>query len=324
MPRISFIINSFNRLDLLNQSLASVGALLANERVNLSVVIFDAGSTDGSLEAVRRFRDKYKATEIHLIVPDSDEDTSFAAGLNRACAFQLRKRLVEYFFFFETDNFISGIDPILRAIHLLESDPTIGACGYTVKKRDGQPAGFGERFPTWLSFLVGQQVSQFLRLGVPHVTWLDGGAPVGRFAYCDVVYTSPLIIRATAWQEVGGMDSKTFPFSDCDLDLAFRLKATGYRSAVLDESAVYHDNLGTMSEWSATRTLRFHAARFELLKRHRRSFAVTLIPFLFMRHLIEWCVLWINPRSRRLGRTKPRSQLMRSVWSGYRRSRQKR
>ncbi len=168
-----------------------------------------------------------------------------------------------------------------------------------------------------LSFILGQHVSAFLRIVDPHITWIDAGVLIGRFGYCDIVYTSPLLVRADAWQSVGGMDARGFPFSDSDLDLALRLRAAGWRCVVIADTGVVHDDLGEISEWSATRTIRFHAARFRLLRRHLGRIRFVAIPLLFARHLIEWCILSLRSSARKKGKLETRGKLLRRVWSSY-------
>lgn len=316
MPRICFIINSFNRAPLLVESLRSIRPIFADPHLDVSAVIFDAGSTDGSIEIIESLRAELP-DRVRVIRSQPGEDSSFAAGLNRACAHRLEQGPVDYFFMFETDNFIDGPQPLCRAISLFESDRDIAAVGFTVKRRDGSPAGFGEPFPTVTSFLLGQQPSHWLRLDVPNVEWRDGRDPIGRYGYAAVVYTSPLLISASAWSRLGGMDATTFPFSDSDLDLAFRIRDAGLRMAVLEETRVFHDNLGNPSEWSASRTLRFHGARYALLARHRTRLMFLMRPALFLRHLVELAALSASATSRRGGKPALRRQLLRCVWSGY-------
>jgi len=317
MARVCFIVNSYNRAALLKQSLESIARNLIDTRMDVSVVIFDAGSTDGSREIIEAFRHTSSHGKVHVIYSLPGEDSSFAAGLNRACAARLATGEVDYFFTFETDNFMDGPEPLLRAIALLETRPEIAAVGFTVRRRNGSATGFGERFPGVLSFLVGQQFAHTLHLDAPRVAWQTETNPIGRFAYADVVFTSPLLIRSTVWTDLGGMDAGAFPFSDSDLDLAFRICKVGKRMAVLEEDRVYHDNLGQASEWSAARTLRFHQARYLLLSRHRTRMIGLLKPLLFARHLLEYLLLLTSTAARHDHKPQLRLRLLRGVWSGY-------
>jgi len=319
MPRVAIIVSSFNRLELLKDALAALEVVLADPRVDGHVVVYDAGSTDGSIGEIERFRMRQSLDRVRLVARRPGDDSSFAAGLNAAGEIALSELAADYLLFFETDNFVRSAEPFLRALTLLERDRSIAAAGFTVRKRDGARTGFGEPFPTTLSFVLGQQLSEWLGMTDPRVKWLEGGDGVGRFGFCDIVYTSPLVMRAATWRDLGGMDAAAFPFSDSDLDLAFRIRAAGLRLAVLDDDSVCHDNLGRNSAWSATRAVPFHAARFRLLRRYRGHAVYWCVPLLFLRHVVECAILLLSSRARAIGKPRVRIALMRSVWAGYRR-----
>lgn len=77
-PRISVVTVSFNQRDYLEQCLLSV---FGQRYPNLEYIIVDAGSTDGSIELLRR----YEAQFAHLIVePDEGQSDGLNKGLRRA------------------------------------------------------------------------------------------------------------------------------------------------------------------------------------------------------------------------------------------------
>lgn len=77
-PRISVVTVSFNQRDYLEQCLTSV---FSQRYPNLEYIVVDAGSTDGSIELLRR----YEAQFAHLIVePDKGQSDGLNKGLRRA------------------------------------------------------------------------------------------------------------------------------------------------------------------------------------------------------------------------------------------------
>ena len=190
--------------------------------------------------------------------------------------------------------------------------------GFTVRLHSGAAGGWGMSFPTVTSFVLGREISK--RLSLPrfiaekHVT--DG---VEWFT-ADVVYTSPLLIKRDAWKTLGGIDAKLFPFSDCDLDWAWRAAQRGYKLGVLQTDAVVHDGRTQSSGWSSMRVLGFHEARFQLLRKYRGRGVVLAIPALFLRHVMEYGLLFglFLARRRPLLSLKKRFILLRRVWRGYR------
>lgn len=315
--RLAVIINSYNRLSLMKTALESLLEALQAVPVNTAIVILDAGSTDGSIAYVQQLMAEKSGRIIHLI--EAAPSTSFSAGCNQAVneAIALYPNL-DYCFFYETDNCIYNPKALTAAIDLLESNPELGAAGFTVEDHRGQKVGYGERFPTFFSFLAGSVLYARIAPDAHKIRqWKKQDGLT--WAPFDIVYTSPLLVRVKAWQTVGGMDSETFPFSDSDLDLNWKMYKNGYRSAVLQATGVWHDNRNTASAWSGKRTIDLHRARYNLLLRHRGSMVVLLKPLLFLRHLGEFLMLNLSRvKDQRIAESKKtRIYLMRSVFKGY-------
>jgi len=315
--RIAAIVNSFNRKDLLVESLTSLRNNALSQMGNsAAIVVFDAGSTDGSREFAENF--DAGAIRIEVIGPNAD-DNSFSAGLNAACAHAIRIfPALEFLFLFETDNWIGSEAPLRAAIDLLERKKNLGAVGFTVRKHTGDAAGYGCSFPTRFEFALGPQLSHRFGLGGPNQSkWETEGAT--EFRTCDVVYTSPLLARKEAWVRSSGLDAMEFPFSDCDLDWAWRLRKMGFEMAVLRTDEVVHDNRETKSKWSETRALHLHRARMRLLERHRPG-GLPLKPLLLARHFAELlaalCVGFMTQNW--ASAIRKRWKLLTGVFGGYR------
>jgi len=174
------------------------------------------------------------------------------------------------------------------------------------------------RLPSTLSFALGQNLAALWNLHAPNNSdWqtCDGF----RWRTCDVVFTSPLLVRRQAWEKSGGLDAENFPFSDTDIDWAWRCARLGWAMAVIASEDVIHDNLQQLSAWSANRVLDFHRNRFRLLRRHRGRHVALLKPILFLRHWLEAIVLarksLVDPRAKE--KLAKRKQMLRTVWSNY-------
>ncbi len=313
------VINSMNRKPLLTMAIESLVSALRKDPLEYAIVVFDAGSTDGSRDWLRAFAQENPEVRFEVVEATSGEDTSFAAGVNRGCerALALFPDL-EFLFLYETDNWVSSAKPIDSAMQLLRHEPDLAAMGFTVRLHSGAAGGWGMSFPTVTSFVLGREISK--RLSLPrfvaekHVT--DGA----EWFTADVVYTSPLLIKRDEWKTLGGIDAKLFPFSDCDLDWAWRAARRGYKLGVLQTDAVVHDGRTQSSGWSSMRVLGFHEARFQLLRKYRGRGVVLAIPALFLRHVMEYGLLFglFLARRRPLLSLKKRFILLRRVWRGYR------
>ena len=312
------IINSFNRRSLLERAITSLTEALRSARFGSAIIVFEAGSNDGSLEFLKTWRDNHPADNLMLIEGLVDH-RSFSDGVNIACAAaSARFRNCRWLFLYETDNWLANVDPVAKAISLLQSQPQLVAAGFTVKQHDGKFFGYGVRFPSALSFGLGQNLAARLNLHAPNNSaWqLSHGI---RWRTCDIVFTSPLLIRREAWEQSGGFDATTFPFSDSDLDWAWRCAKLGWKMAVIASEEVVHDNLEQLSAWSANRALDFHRNRFRLLKRHRGRHIAFLKPFLFLRHWVEAILLTrktvTDPKAKE--KLAKRKQMLRTVWNDY-------
>ena len=313
------VINSMNRKPLLMLALESLANAVRNDPMQYAVVVFDAGSTDGSCEWLATFAQENPDVRLEVVEASAGEDTSFAAGVNRGCerALALFPDL-DFIFLYETDNWVSSAKPIATAMQLLRQEPDLAAMGFTVYLHSGAPGGWGMSFPTVTSFVLGREVSK--RLSLPRFVTESHTTNGAEWFTADVVYTSPLLIKREAWKELGGIDAQHFPFSDCDLDWAWRAARKGYKLGVLKTNTVVHDGRTQGSGWSSMRVLGFHQARFQLLRRYRGRGVVLAIPALFLRHSMEYGLLLglFLARKRPLLSLKKRFILLRKVWSGYR------
>jgi GT2 family glycosyltransferase len=314
--QIVAVINSFNRRELLAGAVESLVQALGSSGLEFAIAVFEAGSTDGSREWLSQFAAAHPEARIEIVLATGN--SSFAEGVNRGCQHALEAFPdAEFLFLYETDNWLASAEPILAAIRILHEQPRLAAAGFTVRRHSGRPCGWGEPFPTVAPFVLGPQFAH--RLGIPRAENADVQSGDIQWFAADVVYTSPLLIRASLWRELGGMDAELFPFSDSDLDWAWRAAKAGYRCGVVLSDAVVHDNGGAISNWSNMRVLKFHQARFRLLKKHRGPEVIFAIPVLFLRHMAEYLVLvpMVLAGKRPLLSLKKRSMLLRSVWNGY-------
>ena len=316
------VINSFNRLPLLQEALGALTGALRTGEGPAAVVVYEAGSTDGSREFLERWQREHPDDRLEIVDPAPGEGTSFSDGVNAGCAEALRRfPATRFLLLYETDNWIAGPEPLRQARTLLEARPDLAAAGWTLRKHAGSAGGvgYGMRFPYPLAMVAGSQLCLRLNWESPNDTpWQETQGV--RWRTCDVLFTSPLLIRRTAWEKSGGLDARAFPFGDCDIDWAWRVRDLGLGTqGVIRSDAVVHDNRAQASAWSDNRVVDFHRARLRLLRRHRGRWVGIIKPLLFLRHAAEAALLLTLGRRRPGAKAKlaKRREMMRGVWRGY-------
>jgi GT2 family glycosyltransferase len=312
------IINSFNRRELLERAIKSLVHALRKASFGSAIIVFEAGSDDGSKEFLRSCCEENPDDNL-TVVMSAGGRSSFSDGVNTACATALQRfPECQWLFLYETDNWLASVEPICRAISLLKTRPELAAAGFTVKRHSGIFCGYGMRFPSSISLALGLNLSMLWNLDSPNesVWQVTDGV---RWRTCDAMFTSPLVIRREAWERTGGFDAESFPFSDSDLDWAWRCAKSGWKMAVIASEEVVHDNLEQPSAWSASRVIDFHRSRLRLLRRHRKNRARLLKPVLFLRHFVETILLACKAGSDPAAQRKlaNRRQMLRTVWSDY-------
>ena len=312
------VINSFNRRPLLEKALASLTQALRTAPFGSAIVVFEAGSNDGSVEFLRSWNGLNPGDNL-VVVESTTADSSFSEGVNRGGAMAL-ERFPEcrWLFLFETDNWLQTAEPLSQAVQLLEEESQLAAVGFTVKRHSGEFCGYGMSFPTATSLALGLNLSARWNLDQPdNSPWTTSNG--FRWRTSDVVFTSPLLIRREAWLQTGGLDAERFPFSETDVDWAWRCAEAGWKTAVIASDQVVHDNLQQASAWSANRVIEFHRSRLRLLKRHRGEWIGLIKPVLFLRHCLETLLLTFRKSTDAAAAPKleKRKQMLRTVWNDY-------
>jgi len=303
---IAVIINSFNRFSLLKECVVSLNWIENSKyKDKIAVIVFEAGSTDGSLIWLSENKSLYPFP-MEIIIPKEGEDTSFSAGINNGVlkSQELYPKL-KYLFFFETDNQIFSDGSLEKAEKQLQVRSELAACGFTVKKHNGESAGIGTTFPNLFHFLIGLQLTNRLHLDQLPLNWCKEDNDNTLFSFLDCVYTSPLLVSLKAWNQSGGLDQKVFPFSDCDVDWAKRLNLLGWKMGVVKTEDVIHDNRETLSAWSKMRAMQFHRGRLRYFKRFHPVLLYLVWPIpLMLRHIFEWLLvkifIWNTMRRKQL------------------------
>ena len=172
---VTVAVPSFNQAQYLETCLASIFA----QNVPVEIFVLDGGSTDGSVDIIRRWQP-------YLAQWRSHSDTGQAAAVNEGIA----QGSAPYVCWLNSDDWLlsDGLGILLSA---LENNPTApavyGRCLNYVEKS-------GKQYPVWVEPFDPQ-----------------------RMAIRCIISQPATLIRRTAWDAVGGLDPDLYMAMDYDL-----------------------------------------------------------------------------------------------------------
>lgn len=261
-PKVSIVILNWNGVHHLHRFLPSV---LKTEYENLEIVVADNGSTDDSVDLLKK---EFSPVGILQL----DRNYGFAEGYNRA----LKQVTADYYMILNSDVLVepNWLNPL---VELLESNKNVAAC---------QP-----------KILSLQHPDRFDYAGAAG-GWLDQyGYPFAKgriFDHCETDQgqyndASPifwasgaaLFIRAKVFHEVGGFDPYFFAHQE-EIDLCWRIQRKGYEIYSCPRSVVHHLGGGTLPRGNSRKTfLNFRNNHIMLFKNLRLSRKIFLTPLRF-------------------------------------------
>ena len=210
---VSIIIPVYNQLRFTQSCLASIQDNQADQ--SLEVIVVDDSSTDGTEETLPRIPG--------LVYLRNEENVGFVASCNRGAA----KARGNYLVFLNNDTVVTaGWLSALR--ETFQFEPHAGLVGSKLIYPDGRLQEAGG------------------------IIWRDGsGWNRGKFDdprkpeynfLCEVDYCSAacLMLPKSLFQRIGGFDSRYVPAYYEDTDLAFKVRAAGFKVLYQPLSEVFH------------------------------------------------------------------------------------
>lgn len=229
--RTAVVILNWNTKEYLERFLPGVIAE-AERNAGTEMVVVDNGSTDGSAELVAR-----KFPRVRVIA--LGENLGFTGGYNRAFE-ELEKDEFDLYLLLNSD--IEVPEGWLRPlIGWMESHPECGACGpkllsYYERDRFEYAGAAGGMLDAYgYPFCRGRAMKMTERdegqYDEPkNVFWVTGAC---------------LMLRATLWHELGGLDARFFAHQE-EIDLCWRMQLKGWKVSVVPQSFAYHLGGGTL------------------------------------------------------------------------------
>ncbi|MDE6306094.1 MAG: glycosyltransferase family 2 protein [Muribaculaceae bacterium] len=272
MKPVAVIILNWNGSALLGEFLPQV--LATTDSSIADVIVADNGSTDGSLELMRR-----QFPDVEVI--ELGENYGFAGGYNRAVAATRYRYTVLL-----NSDVATAPGWIGELYRFMEMHPEVGACqpkilSYTDRSMfeyAGASGGFIDRngFPYCRGriFSTVEQDSGQYDEPIP-VFWASGAA---------------LMVRSDLYISAGGLDSDFFAHME-EIDLCWRILLAGHEIYAVPSAVVYHLGGGSLPASSPRKTyLNF---RNNLLLLHKNLPDSTRRSTLLRRRLLD-TLAWIR------------------------------
>jgi N-acetylglucosaminyl-diphospho-decaprenol L-rhamnosyltransferase len=232
-PTVTIAIVSWNTRELLQRCLESLAPEV--ERGVAEVWVVDNASTDGSPDLVRERFDW-----VHLIA--SEENLGFGRALNLVA----RQTDSEWIAAANADIALrpGALDALLAAG---ARDPRAGAIAPRLVLPTGETQHSVFAFPTIL-------FSFFLAVGAFRLSKTIGDRRAfpgywntERARRVPWAIAAFLLVRRTAWDEVGGFDERQWMYAE-DLDLGWRLYQQGWATRYEPRAAVEHESAASTSQ----------------------------------------------------------------------------
>ncbi|MFI3263229.1 MAG: glycosyltransferase family 2 protein [Rikenellaceae bacterium] len=247
--KTAVVILNWNGADFLCKFLPSV--VNFTDRAIADVVVIDNGSDDNSLCVLREQFNSVKIVEL-------DKNYGFTGGYNRGLAML---KGYEYFLLLNSDVEVSAgyLEPL---VSMLDSDKNIAAV---------QPKILSYENKQYFEYAgaAGGLIDMF---GFPYCrgrVMSKVEQDLGQYDdACEIFWASgaAVLLRANLYLDFGGLDEDYFAHME-EIDLAWRLKNSGYKIMVEPESVVYHLGGGTLPNNSPKKLfLNFRNSLYTLYK----------------------------------------------------------
>ena len=195
-------------------TIACLESLQRVDYPNLSILVVDNGSTDNSVEMIRK---SFEGVEIL----ENRANLGFAAGNNVGIRLAL-SRQAEFVWLLNNDTVVEP-GTLEALVICAEADPKIGAVGSVLRYWHAP-----EKIQAWGGGIINLWTGQSNHLEEP-------GEPES----LSYLTAASLLLRSPVLREVGILDEGYFMYWE-DADMSYRIRAAGYRLTVASDAFLLH------------------------------------------------------------------------------------
>jgi N-acetylglucosaminyl-diphospho-decaprenol L-rhamnosyltransferase len=291
-PAVAIAVVSWNTRDLLAGCLESLAP--EHEAGRARVWVVDNASSDGSAELVRE-----RFAWANLIA--SPDNLGFGAAVNYVAERTDAKWLAPA----NADVRVER-GALERLIATGRADPGAGAVAPRLLLPDGSTQHSAYAFPT-VPFTLLHALGALRSGGRLARRWpVPGAWDPDRPSDVPWAVGAFLIVRRSAWDEVGGFDPGQWMYAE-DLDLGWRLHEAGWRTRYEPEAVVHHDESAAVGKaWGGGRYERWHRSTYAWMLRRRGALRTRLVALANVAGYGARAALLAPGAALRLGRAKQR------------------
>ena len=249
LPNIMVLILTYNQRE---KTLACLSDLLCSKDILFKVLVWDNGSQDGTLAAVRK-------TFPGVLTHYSKDNLGVAGGRNAAAQMAIQEHGATHLLFLDNDILVEA--GFVRVLYEpFETDLKLGQTQAKLRfmhdrKLINDGGGAQISFVFWRVKPVGFGELDRGQYDVPKACISCGGA---------------MMVRSDLFQKLNGFDALFGPFGPEDLDFSLRLQKAGYKAMYIPKAVGYHQVSHTFGEGYSEEYAR-HKSRHWLLFMRRHA-----------------------------------------------------
>lgn len=222
-------------------TIACLESLQCTDYPNLSILVVDNGSTDNSVEKIRKSFEKIEILE-------TVTNRGFAGANNLGIRLAL-DRQTDFVWLLNNDTVVEP-GTLKALVTCAESDPKIGAVGSVLRywhAPEKIQAWGGGTINLWTGYsthLVGPE-------GLESLTYLNAAS---------------VLLRSSVLRKVGILDEGYYIYWE-DADMSYRIRAAGYKLAVAPDACLLHKESATTGDKSPSKDRYISASGIRFLRK---------------------------------------------------------
>jgi hypothetical protein len=249
LPNIFVLVLTYNQKE---KTIECLSNLLANKDLLFKLLVWDNGSQDGTISALKDFFPE-------ILSHYSSTNLGVAEGRNASAQLAINEYGATHLLFLDNDILVEP--GFVRALYEpFKSDPQIGQTQAKLRFMHDRSLindGGGARisFVFWRVKPVGFGEPDRGQYDAPRACISCGGA---------------MMVRSDIFRQLNGFDPLFGPFGPEDLDFSLRLQKSGYRAMYIPKAVGYHQVSHTFGEGYSEEYAR-HKSRHWLLFMRRHA-----------------------------------------------------